>query len=154
MIIIWNLFKVRARAAAVTFVCYFRDPRSLLSRERDMFRHQTAVIAIRFIARFLQIMWRVTSFQETISSRLGSEKKVDIRAIICELLGVTHDSSSIRWDINFKIHLISSYLYLPPTPCQKFIGPSTCKQKENSIVSPSDISPFALCALLKLLKLG
>ena len=62
MIIIWNLFKVRARAAAVTFVCCFRELRSLLSRERDMFRHQTAVIAIKFIARFLQIMRQVTSF--------------------------------------------------------------------------------------------
>ena len=92
MIIIWNLFKVRLRAAAVTFACYFRDPRSLLSRERDMFRHQTAVIAIKFIARFLQIMRQVTSFEETICFRLGSEKKkVDIRAIICELLGVTND---------------------------------------------------------------
>ena len=66
MIIIWNLFIVRARAAAVTFACYFRGPRSLLSRERDMFRHQTAVIAIKFYARFLQIMRQVTSFQETI----------------------------------------------------------------------------------------
>ena len=75
MIIIWNLFKVRLRAAAVTFACYFRDPLSLLSRERDMFRYQTAVIAIKFIARFLQIMRQVTSFQETISSWLGSEKK-------------------------------------------------------------------------------
>ena len=34
-------------------------------------------------------------------------KKGDIRTIICELLGVTHDSSFIRWDINFKIQLIS-----------------------------------------------
>ena len=36
-----NLFKVRARAAKVIFVCCFRDPRGLLSRERDMFRRQT-----------------------------------------------------------------------------------------------------------------
>ena len=34
-----NLFKVRA--AKVIFVCCFRDPRGLLSRERDMFRRQT-----------------------------------------------------------------------------------------------------------------
>ena len=38
MIIFLNLFKVRARAAKVIFVCCFRDPRGLLSRERDMFR--------------------------------------------------------------------------------------------------------------------
>ena len=38
------------------------------------------------------------------------KKKGDIRTIIRELLGVTHDSSSIRWDINFKIQLISPYL--------------------------------------------
>ena len=37
MIIFLNLFKVRARAAKVTFVCYFRYPRGLLSRARDMF---------------------------------------------------------------------------------------------------------------------
>ena len=36
-----NLFKVRARAAKVIFVCCFRDPRGLFSRERDMFRRQT-----------------------------------------------------------------------------------------------------------------
>ena len=36
-----NLFKVRAHAAKVIFVCCFRDPRGLLSRERDMFRRQT-----------------------------------------------------------------------------------------------------------------
>ena len=36
-----NLFKVRARAAKVIFVRCFRDPRGLLSRERDMFRRQT-----------------------------------------------------------------------------------------------------------------
>ena len=41
MIIFLNLFKVRARAAKVIFVCCFRDPRGLLSRERDMFRRQT-----------------------------------------------------------------------------------------------------------------
>ena len=41
MIIFFNLFKVRARAALVIFVCCFRDPRGLLSRERDMFRRQT-----------------------------------------------------------------------------------------------------------------
>ena len=34
-----NLFKVRA--AKVIFVCCFRDPRGLLSRERDTFRRQT-----------------------------------------------------------------------------------------------------------------
>ena len=34
-----NLFKVRA--AKVIFVCRFRDPRGLLSRERDTFRRQT-----------------------------------------------------------------------------------------------------------------
>ena len=40
--IIWlNLFKVRARVAKVIFVCCFRDPRGLLSRERVMFRRQT-----------------------------------------------------------------------------------------------------------------
>ena len=38
MIIVLNLFKVRARALKVIFVCCFRDPRGLLSRERDMFR--------------------------------------------------------------------------------------------------------------------
>ena len=38
---LFNLFKVRARAAWVIFVCCFRDPRGLLSRERDMFRRQT-----------------------------------------------------------------------------------------------------------------
>ena len=37
-IIFLNLFKVRARAAKVIFVCCFRDSRGLLSRERDMFR--------------------------------------------------------------------------------------------------------------------
>ena len=68
MIIIRNLFKVRARAATGTFACCFRELRSLL--ERDMFRHQTAVIAIKFIARFLQFMREVTSFLETIYSRL------------------------------------------------------------------------------------
>ena len=72
MIIISNLFKVRLRAAAVTFACYFRDPRSLLSRERDMFRHQTAVIAIKFIARFLQIMRQVTSGSRAISTSIVS----------------------------------------------------------------------------------
>ena len=36
-----NLFKVRARAAKVIFVCCFRDPCGLLSQERDMFRRQT-----------------------------------------------------------------------------------------------------------------
>ena len=36
-----NLFKVRARAAKIIFVCCFCDPRGLLSRERDMFRRQT-----------------------------------------------------------------------------------------------------------------
>ena len=41
MIIFLNLFKVRARAAKVIFVCCFRDPRGLFSRERDMFRRQT-----------------------------------------------------------------------------------------------------------------
>ena len=41
MIIFLNLFKVRVRAAKVIFVCCFRDPRGLLSRERDMFRRQT-----------------------------------------------------------------------------------------------------------------
>ena len=41
MTIFFNLFKVRARAAKVIFVCCFRDPRGLLSRERDMFRRQT-----------------------------------------------------------------------------------------------------------------
>ena len=41
MIIFLNLFKVRARAAKVIFVCCFRDPRGLLSRERGMFRRQT-----------------------------------------------------------------------------------------------------------------
>ena len=41
MIIFLNLFKVRARAGYVIFVCCFRDPRGLLSRERDMFRRQT-----------------------------------------------------------------------------------------------------------------
>ena len=30
-----NLFKVRARPAKVIFVCCFRDPRGLLSSERD-----------------------------------------------------------------------------------------------------------------------
>ena len=35
------LFKVRARAAKVIFVCCFRDSGGLLSRERDMFRRQT-----------------------------------------------------------------------------------------------------------------
>ena len=37
----FNLFKVRARAANVIFVCCFRDPRGVLSREGDMFRRQT-----------------------------------------------------------------------------------------------------------------
>ena len=51
MIIFLNLFKVRARAAKVIFVCCFRDPRGLLSRERDMFRPPniwslTAIIVI------------------------------------------------------------------------------------------------------------
>ena len=41
MTIFLSLFKVRARAAKVIFVCCFRDPRDLLSRERDMFRRQT-----------------------------------------------------------------------------------------------------------------
>ena len=41
LIIFLNLFKVRVRAAKVIFVCCFRDPRGLLSRERDMFRRQT-----------------------------------------------------------------------------------------------------------------
>ena len=41
MIIFLNLFKVRARAEKVIFVCCFRDPRGLLSRERDMFCRQT-----------------------------------------------------------------------------------------------------------------
>ena len=41
MIIFLNLLKVRARAEKVIFVCCFRDPRGLLSRERDMFRRQT-----------------------------------------------------------------------------------------------------------------
>ena len=41
MIIFFNLFKVRARAALAIFVCSFRDLRGLLSRERDMFRRQT-----------------------------------------------------------------------------------------------------------------
>ena len=41
MIIFLNVFKVHARAAKVIFVCCFRDPRGLLSRERDMFRRQT-----------------------------------------------------------------------------------------------------------------
>ena len=36
-----NLFKVRALAAKVVFVCCSHDPRGLLSRERDMFRPQT-----------------------------------------------------------------------------------------------------------------
>ena len=39
-----NFFKIYlkfARAAKVIFVCCFRDPRGLLSRERDMFRRQT-----------------------------------------------------------------------------------------------------------------
>ena len=36
-----NLFKVRARAAKIILACCFRDPRGLLSRERDMFRRQT-----------------------------------------------------------------------------------------------------------------
>ena len=36
-----NLFQVRAPAAKVIFVCCLRDPRGLLSRERDMFRLQT-----------------------------------------------------------------------------------------------------------------
>ena len=36
-----NLFKVRARAAKVIFVCCFRDPRGLLSREHGVFRRQT-----------------------------------------------------------------------------------------------------------------
>ena len=40
MIIFLNLFKVRARAAKVIFVCCFRDPRGLFSRERDMFRRK------------------------------------------------------------------------------------------------------------------
>ena len=35
-----DLFKVHAHAAKVIFVCCFRDPRGLLSRERDMFRRQ------------------------------------------------------------------------------------------------------------------
>ena len=40
--IIGNLFKVRARAATVIFVCCFSDPRVLLSRgERDIFCLQT-----------------------------------------------------------------------------------------------------------------
>ena len=39
--IFFNLFKFRAPAAKVIFVCCFRDPRGLLSRERDMFRRQT-----------------------------------------------------------------------------------------------------------------
>ena len=63
MIIIWNLFTIRAHAAKVTFVCCFRDPTELLLRERDMFLHQAAVIGIKFIAaRFLRIMRQVTSF--------------------------------------------------------------------------------------------
>ena len=41
MIIFLNLFEARARAAKGIFVCCFRDPRGLLSRERDMFRRQT-----------------------------------------------------------------------------------------------------------------
>ena len=36
-----NLFKVRARDAKAIFVCCFRDPRGLLSRERDTFHRQT-----------------------------------------------------------------------------------------------------------------
>ena len=41
MIIFSNLFKVRALAAKVIFVCCFRDSRGLLSREHDMFGRQT-----------------------------------------------------------------------------------------------------------------
>ena len=36
--------KVRVRAAKVIFVFCFRDPRGLLSRERDMFRRQTVEV--------------------------------------------------------------------------------------------------------------
>lgn len=36
-----NLFKVYARAAMVIFVCCFRDPRGLISRECDMFCRHT-----------------------------------------------------------------------------------------------------------------
>ena len=36
---IYYLFKVRARAAKVIFVCCFSDPRA--SRGRDMFRYET-----------------------------------------------------------------------------------------------------------------
>ena len=47
-----NLFKVRARAAKVIFVCCFRDPRGLLSREPDMFRLLTAIIVISARSRY------------------------------------------------------------------------------------------------------
>ena len=40
MIILLNLFKVGARGAKIIFFRCFRDPRGLLSRERDMFRRQ------------------------------------------------------------------------------------------------------------------
>ena len=49
MIIIWNLFKVRARAAKVIFVCNF----PWLSRERDMFRRQH----MKFDSRYCRWSW-------------------------------------------------------------------------------------------------
>ena len=52
MIFFLNLFKVRARAAKVIFVCCFRDPRGLLSREPDMFRLLTAIIVISARSRY------------------------------------------------------------------------------------------------------
>ena len=41
MMIIWDLLKVRTPSMKIIFICYFRDTRGLLSRERDIFRRQT-----------------------------------------------------------------------------------------------------------------
>ena len=54
------------------------------------------------------VLLRLDGNFENLKTR--NEIKGDIRTIICELLGVTHD----RRDINFKIQLISPYLYPPP----------------------------------------
>ena len=44
MITFLNLFKVRALAAVLIFVCCLSDPRGLLSRECDMFLRQAVEV--------------------------------------------------------------------------------------------------------------
>ena len=44
MITSLNLLKVRALASVAIFVYCFRDPRGLLSRERDMFLRQAVEV--------------------------------------------------------------------------------------------------------------